>query len=110
METENHGEMMEGGRWPRTYVLEEGLKKGSMEWKGVQRIHERTHKSDRGGDGTLWQKHEKKKPHVVVWKETGSMMEREEVQGVDDPAFHKEEKDDPEEGGTVTAGNTLTEE
>ena len=101
LETELQGEMMEGGRWPRTYALEGGLEKGSKEWKGVQKIYERTHKSDRGGDGTLWGKHEKEKPHVVVWKETGSMMEREEAQGVDDPAFHKEEEDDPEEGGTA---------
>jgi hypothetical protein len=110
LEAELHGEAMEGGRWPRTYVLEGGLEKGSREWKGVQRIHEMTHTSDRGGDGTLWRKHEKENPHVVVWKEAGNMMEQEEGQGVDDPAFHREEEDDPEERGTTTAGNTLTEE
>ena len=110
LETELQGEVTEGGRWPRTYALEEGLKKGSGEWKGVKKIHERTHKSDRGGDGTLWTKHDKGTPHVVVYKETGNTMERDEVQGVDDPAFHEEEEDDPEEGRTVVAGNTLTEE
>ena len=31
LETELQGEMMEGGRWPRTYALEGGLEKGSKE-------------------------------------------------------------------------------
>ena len=108
LETELQGEMMEGGRWPRTYALEGGLEKGSKEWKGVQKIHERTHKSDRGGDGTLWGDHEKEKPHVVVWKEAEDTTGREEVHEVGDPAFHEEEEDDPEEGGT--AATALTEE
>ena len=64
---ELQGEMMEGGRWPRTCTLREGLEKGSSEWKGVKRIYERTHTSDRGGDGALWTtSHDKGQPHVVV--------------------------------------------
>ena len=76
------GEMREGGRWPRTYGRREGLEKGSDEWKGVKRIFDRTHKSDKGGDGALWSKYDKGKPHVVVHREMGrNVMEEDEAQG-----------------------------
>ena len=81
------------------------------EWLKEYWIHERTHNSDRGGDGTLWSKYDRGKPHVLVHKEMGNATEEDEIQGVDDPAFYEVEEDDAvEEVEPAALGNTLTEE
>jgi hypothetical protein len=104
--------MREGGRWPRTYGRREGLEKGSDEWKEVKRIFDRTHKSDKRGDGALWSKYDKGKPYVVVHREIGrNVTQEDEAQGADDPAFHEVEEDEmEEEKEPVAASNAMTEE
>ena len=40
---------------------------GSDEGKGIKKIYDKTHKSDRGGDGVLWgQYNSKNNPHVII--------------------------------------------
>ena len=40
---------------------------GSDEGKSIKRIYDKTHKSDRGGDGVLWSEYNSKQnPHIIL--------------------------------------------
>ena len=64
LETNLRGEMPEEGWFYRKI---EKMITGSDEGKGIKRIYDKTHKSDRGGGGVLWsQYNSKNNPHIIM--------------------------------------------
>ena len=68
LETKIRGEMSEEG-W--SYRKIDKIITGSNEGKSIKQIYDKTHKSDRGGDGILWSEYNSKKnPHIILIKKT----------------------------------------
>ena len=64
LETKLRGEIP-GEGW--SYRKIEKIITGSDEGKGIKRIYDKTHKSDRGGDGVLWSEYNSKQnPHIIL--------------------------------------------
>ena len=66
LESKLRGEITEEG-W--SYKEIEKIVTGSDEGKGIKKIYDKTHRSDRGGDGILWSEYNNKlNPHIIIIK------------------------------------------
>ena len=74
-ESKLRGEITEEG-W--SYKEIEKIVTGSDEGKGIKKIYDKTHRSDRGGDGILWSEYNNKlNPHIIIIKKPENNIETE---------------------------------
>ena len=75
LETKLRGEITEEG-W--SYRKIEKIVTGSDEGKGIKNMYDKTHRSDRGGDGILWSEYNNKlNPHIIIIKKPENNIEAE---------------------------------
>ena len=96
LESKLGGEITEEG-W--SYKEIKKIATGSDEGKGIKKIYDKTHRSDRGGDGILWSEYNNKlNPHIIIMKKPENNIEteigRREAQPRKKLPFSREEYED----------------